>query len=241
MHSDGVLKLGEKIVEELGLDQSVDTLGRWMAHYISEKIADVESATGEDREKKMSICADSILNLWTHRSELPSGKRPFEEFESVFNALQSLDPDDATPRYYRQIRSAAEDEHDESSETAEWLRLASGIDYTARALIRYCLAAAAEAAVDKSKDWVALADVAGKNNDFDVRVVINLIQDAETLTPKTSADIKQDKIKDLINRLEAFSGMASKINSHFLSILQANETTSDCLNSTCIAQPEAPQ
>ena len=88
---ESVLKLGQKIVDELGLDQTVDTLGRWMAHYIAEKIGDVEAATGEDRAQKMAECSDAILKLWVHRSKLLSGKRPFEEFESIFRALQSLD------------------------------------------------------------------------------------------------------------------------------------------------------
>ena len=38
IRSDSVLALGKKLVDELGLDQSVDTLGRWMAHYIAEKM-----------------------------------------------------------------------------------------------------------------------------------------------------------------------------------------------------------
>src|SRR5206468_12121550 len=89
IRSDSILKLGKKIVDELGLDQTVDTLGRWMAHYIAEKIGDVEAATGEDRAQKMSECRDAILQLWAHRSELPNGKRPFEDFEPIFRALQS--------------------------------------------------------------------------------------------------------------------------------------------------------
>ena len=104
MCSDGVLKLGEKIVDELGLDQTCDTLGRWMAHYIADKISDVESvAPGEVRDQKMSACADAILNLWDHRNKLSSSKRPFEDFEPIFRTLQSLNPNDATPRYFLQI------------------------------------------------------------------------------------------------------------------------------------------
>jgi len=33
---DDVLKLGKQLIAELGLDQSIDTLSRWMAHYIAE-------------------------------------------------------------------------------------------------------------------------------------------------------------------------------------------------------------
>ena len=52
IRSDSVLVLGKKIVDELGLDQSADTLGRWMAHYLAEKIEDAKAATGEARARK---------------------------------------------------------------------------------------------------------------------------------------------------------------------------------------------
>ena len=66
IRSDSVLALGKKIVDELGLDQSVDTLGRWMAHDLAEKMKDAEAATGGAREQKISECSDAILKLWAH-------------------------------------------------------------------------------------------------------------------------------------------------------------------------------
>jgi hypothetical protein len=222
MRSDSVLKLGERIIDEFGLDQTVDTLGRWMAHYIAEKISDVEAATGKARDLKMSACADAILKFWAHRSELPSGKRPFEDFELIFRALQSLNPDDATPRYFLQIMSAV-DKDDESSETGDWLSHAARIDRTASLLIRYCLSVAAEAAIDKSKEWVALASDAGKGGDLDVQVIRILIHDAENLSPKSPEDLNRKKIEDLVERLEGFAETANKLSAHFSSILQTKE------------------
>ena len=78
IRSDSVLALGKKLVDELGLEQSVDTLGRWMAHYIAEKMEAAESATGEARDRKMSECSDAILKLWAHRSELPNASTPVQ-------------------------------------------------------------------------------------------------------------------------------------------------------------------
>jgi hypothetical protein len=69
--SEAVLKLGKKIVDELGLDQSVDTLGRWMAHYIAELIVDVEAAEANDKAGKMAKCVAAILDLWRHRNPFP--------------------------------------------------------------------------------------------------------------------------------------------------------------------------
>lgn len=216
--SASVLRLGQKIVDELGLDQTVDTLGRWMAHFVAEKIVDAEAATGEDRPQKMSICADAILKLWAHRSALPNGKRPLEDFEPIFHTLQSLDPDDETPRYFRQARSAIADE-DEAVETKKWLDTASGLDYTARILIRYCLTAAAENAVDKSREWVALASEATAKDDIDIEIVRIVVNDTDALNAKSPDDLQRDRMRDLLKRLNVFRKLAGDLSKHLRQIV----------------------
>jgi len=213
MRSDSILELGKKIVDELGLDQTSDTLGRWMAHYIAEKIGDVETATGEDRAQKMSTCAEAILKLWAHRSELPNGKRPLEGFEPIFRALQSLDPDNTTPRYFRQTRLAA-DENDENAQTTQWLGIASGLDYTARILIRYCLTVAAQNAVDKSRDWVALSEAIAKEDDIDIKIVRFVTTDSAALNSENQDDQGKAEIEELLKRLEGFTQFASVVSAH---------------------------
>ena len=94
---DKVLALGRKLVEELGLEESNDTLGRWMAHCLADLITKAENASGGDKDAGRKECFDAILALWRHRSELPSGKRPFAELEPVIRAVESLDPEDDTP------------------------------------------------------------------------------------------------------------------------------------------------
>ena len=213
IHSDSVLALGKKLVDELGLDQSVDTLGRWMAHYIAEKMEDAEAATGGARDRKMSECSDAILKLWAHRSELPNGQRPLEEFESIFRVLQSLDLDDTTPRYFRQVMSAV-DQDDEDDSTAQWLGIASGLDDTAKILIRYCLAGAAQDAVDKSRDWVALAEALVGEEDIDIRTVRFMTDDADALNSENPDDSARVKIEAFLKRLEAFTDFSRRLSSH---------------------------
>lgn len=55
--SDSVLDLGRKLVQELDLDPGVDTLGRWMAHYVAELIHYADNATPDGREQARSACA----------------------------------------------------------------------------------------------------------------------------------------------------------------------------------------
>ena len=180
--SENVIDLGNQIVGQLALDEIGDTLATWMAHYVAEKVQAAEHATSDDRDHRSNVCAEAILTLWRHRNELPSGKRPFEEIEPIARALQSLDPDDTTPRYFRQARSLAPLQ-EEAAETARWLEIAAGLDYTARILIRYCLVAAAGAAIDKSRRWVELAHAASLANGIDIQIVHLIEETGQTFDP----------------------------------------------------------
>jgi hypothetical protein len=129
MDSDAVLALGKKLVAELGLDQSVDTLSRWMAHYIAELMHAAETAEDAKRQELTSRCCVAILDLWRHRRELPDGKRPFEDIEPILRALQSLDPEDTTPRYFRSARP-------NQAETEQDLKPESGLNWPRVSIIR---------------------------------------------------------------------------------------------------------
>ena len=75
-----VINLGKLLVKELGLETSNDTLSRWMAHYIAEKIAKSESLPlGKEKDDAEKDCLETILKVWERRWLLPSGKRPLED------------------------------------------------------------------------------------------------------------------------------------------------------------------
>ena len=66
------IALGQKILEELKLDRQMDTLARWMAHYLAEKMEKAESAPeGEARESARRECVELILKLWERRHSWP--------------------------------------------------------------------------------------------------------------------------------------------------------------------------
>ncbi|MFG1432688.1 AVAST type 3 anti-phage protein Avs3b [Xanthobacter sp. V2C-4] len=201
------MALGCKLVEELGLDDSVDTLGRWMAHHIADLIAKAESATGEEKRSAEKNCFDAILALWHHRAELPNGKRPFEELEPVVRAIESLDPDDDTPRYFRSARMPAGDKKEES-EAEAWLKIVDGLDYSAKILIGHCLAEAARTAVDRSKEWVKLAEAA--ETDCGVsEIVVRFVSSTADLDQEPDLVAERRRLKeDRLARLESFVKLA---------------------------------
>jgi hypothetical protein len=218
--SDAILALGRKLVEELGLEDSVDTLGRWMAHYIADLIARVESTAGDEKQSAEKNCFDAILGLWKHRAELPDGKRPFEDLEPVVRAIESLDPEDDTPHYFRSARPPA-DEGKKKFETESWLEMVRGFDYSSKVLIGCCLAEAARAAVDKSKEWVKLAEAAGEEGGVHEIVVRRLLHSSGLRTePDPDAETRR-MLKDRIKRLDDFIKMAEAVADDFRGRLEA--------------------
>lgn len=220
LRSDPIIALGRRLVEELGLEDSADTLGRWMAHYIADLIAKAESATDEERRSAEKSCFDAILALWNHRAELPNGKRPFEELEPVVRAIESLDPDNNTPRYLRSARASVGDNVEEP-EAESWLRMVEGLDYSARVLIGYCLGQAARAAADKSKEWVKLAEAAGANRGVS-EIVIRFISSPADL--EEDADIDEEarrQLEERLRRLESFTQIANALATQWREQLQS--------------------
>ena len=211
--------MGRKLVDELGLEASTDTLGRWIAHHIADLIERAESATGDAKQLAAKTCFEAILALWKHRAELPDGKRPFQELEPVVRAIESLDPDDDTPRYFRTV-PRPKDKDEEKSEAETWLDMVSGLDYSAKVLIGYCLAEAAEAAVDKSKEWVELAEAAGVDDGV-AEIVIRFVSTAADLNrePDANGELRR-QLQDRLKRLEGFAKLADTFASHLKTRLQ---------------------
>jgi len=209
-HSDSILALGGKLVDELGLENSLDTLSRWMAHYIADLIVEAENATGEDKSLAEKNCFNAIMMLWRHRAELPNGKRPFENLEPVIRAIESLDPENETPRYFRSARRP-NDEDMEQSEADSWLAMVDGLDYSAKVLIGYCLSQAARATEGKSMEWVKLADAAEVEQGVP-EIVIHFISSntdfGKDLDP--NADVRQ-RLEDRVQRLEGFIELAESV------------------------------
>lgn len=102
-----IIELGKKLVDELELNDSVDTLSRWMAHHISELIYDAEHCTDDIvRTTKQAEIRDSIWSFWSNRYELPIGTRPFQELEPILRTLKGLDPENEQPRFFSPYRDS---------------------------------------------------------------------------------------------------------------------------------------
>lgn len=219
-----VLALGRKIVDELGMEPSVDTLGRWMAHYIAELIDAAENAPPNELAASQEKCFDAIFELWGHRAELPNGKRPFEDLEPIIRALESLDPDDETPRYFRSVSSGIV-ATDEDPQTQSLLENVSNIDSTARILIGYALGQAAHSTTNKSKEWVALAKEARIDPGVADIVIQFVSSGSDGETKNDPSKYERERLQKRIKQLEAFTEMAAHVSADLKERLKALPST----------------
>lgn len=209
------INLGKALVDELGLDQSTNTLGRWMVLYIAERITAAENATGQEKSRVEKECFEAVLKLWQHRAFLPNGHRPFKNFEPIFRALERLDPDSERTYFFDDpYEKAPGRKTDEVSQgIRQWIDVAFGIDRVARIWIDYVLKQAANCAADKKiKAWLQLS---ASRKDEDISIIFRMIsndmlEDEEGVTE----NIKQKKhelIASRIRKLESFRDFNEKL------------------------------
>ncbi len=193
-------------MHELGIDDDADTLARWMAHYIAEKIQSAESVSESELDQKQSACCHEILKLWSHRNSLPLRRRPLESFAPLFKTLETLDPHRPVRRYF--LDSTTESE---SEQTRFWLDTSRQIDNAARELIRHCLANAAEEALNQESEWVATARQAVAMTDDDLRLINMLADIAGEQAPQLPKEIKIAQINSLLNNTEELIGVLKEL------------------------------
>ena len=200
-----VLELGKLLVNELGLEKSVDTLSRWMAHYVAEKIKYAESLSeGAKKKNAEKECFSLILDLWKHRWNYKSDRQPLRNFNHLFNILENLNPEKEEPYFYRLANTRSDEKEDDSFELANLNKLsplALQIDKVARIWINYLLHEAA--AKTKNKKIEKIIDHAVRLPDsMDARIIQIVFSDEMEDNNKKSIDRKKLDRKNKVETLD---------------------------------------
>jgi hypothetical protein len=207
--SEKILDLGRLLVKELGLDPGVDTLGRWMAHYIAEKIHRVEKLPrGKKKAEAERECCDLILKIWEHRSQLPNGKRPFESFEPILKVLEGLDPDNDDPYLHQMSKhelAELERDHPNFETIRPYLESVVEIEKVARVWIESLLnQAALRVSDEKTHEWLRAAVQAPLPDDIrSIRIMLKKF-DLSGDDDSDSSSRDADRLKKRIGELKKF-------------------------------------
>jgi len=90
-----VLELGKYLVEELGLQDSNNTLGRWIAHHVAELMAQIEKTKDKRiRREAEERAFELIVKLWSMREVLPAGANPIKKYDEALKGFRQLAPPD---------------------------------------------------------------------------------------------------------------------------------------------------
>jgi hypothetical protein len=87
-----LLELGAHLVGELGLRDSTDTMGRWLAHHLAEfmKEAANKKKSATQRAKAREQAAKLILKIWDRRTSLPGNAYPLARYRDILRVLDIL-------------------------------------------------------------------------------------------------------------------------------------------------------
>jgi hypothetical protein len=140
------IQLGKKLVKELGLEQTSNTLTRWMAHYVAELMVEAENAKGAKKVKLEKECCETILKLWGNRKKLPGNASPLSNFTNALQVLNGLnevrDPKDP----YRVMR-----ERDDSA----WGTFSRKITKSYESMVMLSiLANVSQDILEREKEWL---------------------------------------------------------------------------------------
>lgn len=111
---DEIIKLGKKLVKELNLEYSANTLARWMSHYLAELMQSIdETKTAEEKKILKKECCDVILKLWSQKETLPI-RKPLGDLRPVIEILKTLkekEQDSIFPRWLGRLQKLNGDNH----------------------------------------------------------------------------------------------------------------------------------
>lgn len=221
--SAATLALGEKLVAELKLIESTDTLSRWMAHYVSELMVRAEHAPLPERDEAQQSCARAILDLWAQARSFPAKRTAFESIDRVIECIDSLHPDGG-PHYRNNLWRALDARaNDGDIEVEKLLATALGIDGAARNLIHHILAHASRAAGRDSAEWLELAqnlDEEDPLTELRIRIVSAGQEEAQLKTHRI------EQLEKRIAQLEHFSAAAQALKTSLTESLAAAKAVS---------------
>ena len=151
------MELGKLLASEL--DQT-DTLARWMAHYLAERMTSLEEKSGSERVIADAEVADLVLRLWSLRRQLPSGRLPLAEVDEVEAAIARLSPG-RRPWAYFGAFSADTEPSAEETETSTTLKAAMLVDRLSGDLVHGLIGRAAALAEETDAAWIGYAEKLG--------------------------------------------------------------------------------
>lgn len=175
-----VINLGKLLVKQLNLDNSVDTLGRWMAHYLAMKMSESEKASGKEKVFLEKECFEIILKVWNHRWKMSANSNPLKNYEPILEFLTRFNPNRNEPFYFNNLYLEEKSASLKQNSGNSWMQIASDFDKYARICVDYALANATAELSDKEHLYL-LENLPNLTDDIDISIIKILLDQDELL------------------------------------------------------------
>lgn len=184
-----MLELGTLLASEL---EQTDTLGRWMAHFIAERMSSLEQMSESERATADAEVADLILRLWSLRRRLPIGRLPLAEVDEVEAAIARLSPGRRQWAYFGAFSADTEPSTEETATNCT-LKVAMLVDRLSGDLVHGLIGRAAALAEEQDAAWIKQAEKIGDEALGTVRRIQFADNDSEDAdeSPDCDSEVKQ--------------------------------------------------
>lgn len=198
-----VLKLGKTLISELELDYTVNTLARWMTHYIAELIQKIETSKSEEEKKQLKKeCCKLILELWGKRERLPI-KKPTERLKPIISVLELLKEKEHPFISF----GLPNNSRDKNSKTwSEFLKIVK--ENSERIFNKSLLSLIDDKILERDNQWVEKHGEFLSNEEKKIIEYLNSINTLEIqfidLSKEKQEKTDSEKLDELFNQLENF-------------------------------------
>jgi hypothetical protein len=146
-----ILKLGKKLISELELVYTTNTLARWLGHYVAELIQTIKNCDDNDEKIKLQKeCCNLILEIWDKRERIPFDK-PLSKLEPIINVLELL-----KKREHPFISHGfTSNNRDFNNEHSNWINFSRIVKSNSEKIYRKVLTSMIDSEVlEKDKKWI---------------------------------------------------------------------------------------
>ncbi len=196
-----ILKLGKKLIKELDLVYTGNTLARWMVHYLAELMHSIEVCTSKTEKARLKKeCCNVILELWEKRERIPIEK-PLTKLKPIIDVIGLLKKNEHPFIHHRFLDNNKNLKNKHSS----WFSFLETIKTNSERIYRKSLISMiSEEVLEKDKEWIEKHGNFLSDEEKSIVDYLDSINEVTISFDENSKNkvAKEDKLKDLFNELE---------------------------------------
>jgi len=194
-----ILKLGKKLIKELELVYTVNTLARWLAHYLAELMSNIDKCESEEEKNNLQReCCDIILEIWGKRERIPIEK-PTEKLKPIIDVISLLKKNEHPFIRHRFL----DKKNGLKNSNSSWLSFLGKVKNNSERIYRKSLISMiSEELLEKDKEWI---EEHGSFLSDDEKSVVEYLDSIREITISIHGEEEKEekeKVEKLFNELE---------------------------------------